>query len=92
MLVVRGEQQEVGKEGQTIDDLRIIKNKSFVEFGTNEMSEFAQACRHYGMEDLFFAALKMKPKSNDEPKKNDEKVPQKSRKKNLTKKHASKKR
>ena len=91
MLFVRGEQQEVGKEGQTIDDLRIIKNKSFVEFGTNEMSEFAQACRNYGMEDLFFAALKMKPKSK-EPKKNDVKVPQKSGKKNGSKKHTSKRR
>jgi hypothetical protein len=72
MLVVRGEQQESGRPGQTLDDLRVIRNNRFIEFGTNQMSEFAQACRDHGLEDLFFAALKMKPKSNTNNKKKKE--------------------
>ena len=68
MLVVRGEQQEVGKEGQTIDDLRIIKNKSFVELVQMKCRNSPKhATLWYG--GFVFAALKMKPKSNDEPRK-----------------------
>ena len=70
MLVVRGEQQVKGDMGQSLDDLRVIKNKRFIEFGKNQMSQFAQTCRDYDLEDLFFAALKMKPKTNDGNKSN----------------------
>ena len=38
-------------------------NTFFNEFGKNQMSQFAQTCRDYDLEDLFFAALKMKPKT-----------------------------
>ena len=91
MLVVRGEQQERGKPGQTLDDLRVIRNNRFIEFGTNQMSEFAQACRDHGIEDLFFAALKMKPKSNTTNKKKKDNSNNESTNSNTRKKKKGKK-
>ena len=35
----------------------LIKNKRFIEFGKNQMSQFAQTCRDYDLEDLFFVMM-----------------------------------
>ena len=59
-LTVRGEQQEKGLPGQSLDDLRSLP-KQFVEFGTDGMSDFSQACRNFGLEGLLLAGLKLGP-------------------------------
>jgi len=59
-LTVRGEQQEKGLPGQSLDDLRSLP-KQFVEFGTDGMSDFSQACRNFGLEALLLAGLKLGP-------------------------------
>ena len=66
-FVVRGSQQVQCGTGQSLDDLRVMP-KGFREFGQKSMSEFADACRQAGLEDMFFMALKKKiPNRKDEP-------------------------
>ena len=62
-LTVRGEQQVKGDSGSTIDSMRLLE-KAFVEFGTDEMSAFAEHCRNKGLESLFLAGLQLDPEKH----------------------------
>ena len=62
-LTVRGEQQIECKAGSSIDSMRLL-DKSFIEFGTDEMSAFAEHCRKRGLESLFLAGLQLDPEKH----------------------------
>lgn len=70
-FVVRGEQIVQGKPGQTVDELRLLP-RGAEEFGPDAMSELATRCRQLGVEDLFFASMKMYSGSKAEKKGRDE--------------------
>jgi hypothetical protein len=55
---VRGEEVIDLKENQTIDSMRKFP-KGMTEFGSDNMSECAAACREAGLEDLFKTAMKI---------------------------------
>lgn len=57
-LTVRGEEVIDLKENQTIDSMRKFP-KGMTEFGSDNMSECAAACREAGLEDLFKTAMKI---------------------------------
>jgi hypothetical protein len=57
-LSVRGEQQEEGTAGGSLDELRAMPKK-MVMLGEDKMSELAQLCRDAGLEELFLTALKI---------------------------------
>lgn len=57
-MVVRGEQTEAASSDSSAEDLRKLP-RSFHEFGENQMSELATACRDHDLEDLFLATMKI---------------------------------
>jgi hypothetical protein len=57
-LSVRGEQQEEGAAGSSIDAMRALP-LSMEMLGEDKMSELAQRCRDAGLEELFLTALKI---------------------------------
>ncbi len=63
-LAVRGEEIIKISPGASggIDAIRKLPKDSFVEFGENQMSEFAAACRRVGLEDLFLTLIKKNSK------------------------------
>ena len=59
-IVVRGEETIPGTADDSIDDMRLIP-RGMREFGPNDMSEMAAACKSCGCEALFLSAIKIKP-------------------------------
>jgi hypothetical protein len=58
-MVVRGEQIDKGKPGQTLDSLRKFHHLGMIELGPNEMSTLATYCREVELEDLFLTTMKI---------------------------------
>eukprot|EP00468_Gymnochlora_sp_CCMP2014_P003076 CAMPEP_0167758252 /NCGR_PEP_ID=MMETSP0110_2-20121227/10367_1 /TAXON_ID=629695 /ORGANISM="Gymnochlora sp., Strain CCMP2014" /LENGTH=576 /DNA_ID=CAMNT_0007644511 /DNA_START=116 /DNA_END=1842 /DNA_ORIENTATION=+ len=52
-LTVRGEETVKGLPGQTLNDLRVLPRRKFVEYGEMGMSQIAAACKTAGLGFLF---------------------------------------
>ncbi len=58
-MAVRGEEQELLKEGQNLDSARKFFGHQIVELDEGGMSELASACKAAGLERLFLTAMKI---------------------------------
>lgn len=58
-MAVRGEEQILLKEGQTLDAARQFSSHQIVELDEGGMSELASACKVANLEDLFLTAMKI---------------------------------